>query len=85
MPSGRPDGLAPGKRASAGLDGKISRARFGELDGEAEERPETIDTGIAALAGKVAALGVTSDSSEGVIRNAGDLYGRWDSVSHEDK
>jgi site-specific DNA recombinase len=67
------------------LDDKISMDRFGQLDGEAEEHLEKINTGIAVLEGKLAALRVTSDSSEEIILNARDLYGRWESLSHEDK
>lgn len=67
------------------LSDKLTPARFGELESQAEARLHEIDKGIAALEGEIAAHQVTKDSSEEVIANARDLYGRWDDLSYEAK
>tara|TARA_R110002096_G_scaffold176572_3_gene352898 strand:- start:762 stop:2270 length:1509 start_codon:yes stop_codon:yes gene_type:complete len=67
------------------LEEAITSARFGELDTAAGERLDAILLGIAALEGEIAAMQVTSDSSEEVIAGARDLYGRWDDFTHEQK
>lgn len=67
------------------LDDKIAIDRFGELDRDAGTRLKEIEKGIAALEGEIAALTVANDSSEEVVSNARDLYGKWDTLPYDAK
>ena len=67
------------------LSEAITMERFGALDAKAEERLQGIAKGIAALEGEISALEVTSNASADVVQRAQDLYGRWDTLDHEQK
>ena len=67
------------------LSEAITMERFGVLDAKAEERLQGIAKGIAALEGEIAALEVTSNASAEVVQSAQDLYGRWDTLDHQQK
>ena len=46
---------------------------------------EQIDTSIAGLEGQIAALEVADASSDEIISEARDLYGRWDKLTFDQK
>jgi site-specific DNA recombinase len=67
------------------LDEEVEATRFTPLDKEMGERIDELALGIAAIEGEVAALRVTSDSSEEIISGARTLYDRWDELTFEQK
>ncbi|WP_394692368.1 recombinase family protein [Hyphobacterium sp.] len=67
------------------LDKTLKPARFRELDTRAGERLEQIDTSIGGLEGQIAALEVADASSDEIISEARDLYGRWDKLTFDQK
>ena len=58
---------------------------FGELHGSLKERQEAIDDEVAKLRAEIDLRRINHLSSEEVITGARDLYGRWASLSFQEK
>ena len=67
------------------LDGVISSAGFGERYGPLEIRAKQLDEEIPRLQGETDFLAIQSLSSEEIVSEAQDLYGRWDTLALPEK
>ena len=64
---------------------ELAGKTFGKLHGDLQERQEAIDGELAKLQAEIDLRRINHLSSEEVIAGARDLYGRWGSLSFEEK
>jgi hypothetical protein len=67
------------------LDGEISSRGFGDLYRPLEERLTQLDTEIPRLQGEIDFMAIQLLSKEEVVSEAQNLYGRWDTLTFEEK
>ncbi len=67
------------------LDGVISSQGFGERYGPLETRARQLADELPRLQGEADFLAIQHLSSEEIVSEAQDLYGRWDNLSSEEK
>jgi site-specific DNA recombinase len=67
------------------LDGEISSKGFGDLYRPLEERLAQLDTEIPRLQGEIDFMAIQLISKEEVVSEAQNLYGRWNTLTFEEK
>lgn len=67
------------------MDGDLPSKSFGELHSKLKDRVEAIDDETAKLQAEIDLRRINHLSSEEVVSGARDLYGRWSSLSYEEK